>query len=151
MFLPDPIMMVCAGNLFRSPFAEGLMRQRLQQAGAMAECYSRGLITMPGRKPPASVLKIAQEFDVDLSAPVSQPLLRPDVERAALVLVMDAKQRQHLVRMSPASVGKVFMLSQPVDGADIPDPVGLDDAVIRAVYAQIAGYVDAWLTRFGIA
>lgn len=151
MFLPDPIMMVCAGNLFRSPFAEGLMRQRLQQAGAMAECYSRGLITMPGRKPPASVLKIAQEFDVDLSAHVSQPLLRPDVERAALVLVMDAKQRQHLVRMSPASVGKVFMLSQPVDGADIPDPVGLDDAVIRAVYEQIAGYVDAWLTRFGIA
>ena len=151
MFLPDPILTVCAGNLFRSPFAEGLMRQRLDRAGAAAECYSRGLIAMPGRKSPASVLKIAMEFDVDLSGHVSQTLLRPDVERAGLVLVMDAKQRQHLVRMSPASVGKVFLLSQPVDGPDIPDPVGLDDEVIRTVYHQIAGYVDAWLARFGVA
>lgn len=151
MFLPDPILVVCAGNLFRSPFAEGLLRHRLAQAGAEAECYSRGLIGMPGRKPPASVLNIAKEFDIDLSEHISQPLLRPDLERAALVLVMDAKQRQHLVRMSPASVGKVFMLSQPVDGADIRDPVGLDDEVIRTVYHQISGYVDAWLTRFGVA
>ena len=144
-------MAVCAGNLFRSPFAAGLMQARLAAAGSTAECYSRGLLAMPGQKPAASTLKIAGEFGVDLSQHISQTLLRPDIERAALVLVMTARQRQHLVRMSPPSVGKVFLLSQPIDGTDIPDPVGKDEEVIRAVFAQIADNVDAWLARFGLA
>jgi low molecular weight protein-tyrosine phosphatase len=144
-------MMVCAGNLCRSPFAEGLMRNRLQQAGIETECYSRGLIAMPGRKAPDTAVKVAAEFGVDLSAHVSQPLLRPDIERAGLVLVMEPAQRQHLIRMSPSSIGKVFLLSQSSHSNPVPDPVGQDEEVFRAVYDAIAVHIEAWLQRFGVA
>lgn len=144
-------MMVCAGNLCRSPFAEGLMRQRLQQAGIEAECYSRGLIAMPGRKASDTAVKIAGEFGVDLSSHISQAVLRPDIERAGLVLVMEPAQRQHLIRMNPSSTGKIFMLSQPTHGRAIPDPVGQDEDVFRAVYDEISDHIGAWLQRFGIA
>jgi len=143
--------MVCAGNLCRSPFAEGLMRNRLQQADIEGECFSRGLIAMPGLKAPDTAVRVAGEFGVDLSTHVSQPLGQPDIDRAALVLVMEPAQRQHLIRISPSSIGKVFILSQPSGGASIPDPVGQDETVFMAVYDEISGHIEAWLRRFGVA
>lgn len=150
MLLPSPLLFICAGNLCRSPFAEAYMRKKLEQGGAYAECFSRGLLSMPGRKAPEMALKIAKEFDVDLSRHVSQTLLAPDLDRAALVMVMESAQRQHLSKMRPAHIGKVMMLSQPHDGAKIDDPMGRSEDTFRRVYGEIAGHVDAWADRFGI-
>ncbi|MFC1536930.1 hypothetical protein ACFL48_03915 [Pseudomonadota bacterium] len=150
MLPPSPILLICAGNLCRSPFAEGYMRKRFEQAGVHAECFSRGLLAMPGQKVPELALRVAQEFGVDLSDHVSQTLLAPDLDRSALVMVMDPKQRQHLSKMRPAHIGKVIMLSQPNGGQKISDPMGRSDETFRRVYGEIIEHVDAWMTRFGI-
>jgi len=150
MILPSPIMMICAGNMCRSPFAEKYMQLRLQQAGLEAECYSRGLLAMAGRKVPELAQKVGLEFDVDMSHHISQTLLGPDVDRAAMIMVMETGQRQHLSKMRPASIGKVFLLSQPSGGKTIHDPMGKDEVYFREVYAEIVTHVDAWMKRFGI-
>ncbi|MDX8397938.1 MAG: hypothetical protein R8K49_06425 [Mariprofundaceae bacterium] len=149
--LPSPIMMICAGNLCRSPFAEYYMRLRLQQAGVEAECYSRGLLAMPGRKVPELAQQVGLEFGVDMSSHVSQTLLAPDVDRASLIMVMETAQRQHLSKIRPTSIGKLFLLSQPIGGHKVPDPMGKDEAYFRSVYEDITTMVDAWAQRFGIA
>ena len=150
MILPSPIMMICAGNMCRSPFAEYYMRLRLEQAGVVGECFSRGLLMMPGKKVPAVAQKIGLEFGVDMSAHISQSLLAPDADRAALMLVMEPKQRQHLSKVRPASIGKVFLLSQPLGGEIVPDPMGRSEETFRTVYHDITRMVDAWLQRFGL-
>ncbi|MES0372124.1 MAG: hypothetical protein ABUK11_07565 [Mariprofundaceae bacterium] len=142
--------MICAGNLCRSPFAEVYMRKRFEEAGVEAECFSRGLLAFPGRKVPEMALKVAQEFDVDLSKHVSQTLLAPDLDRAAMVMVMELEQRQHLSKMRPAHIGKVMMLSQPGGGAKISDPMGRSEQTFHRVYSEIAEYIDVWLQRFGV-
>jgi protein-tyrosine phosphatase len=126
------------------------MQKRFTQAGVNAECFSRGLLSMPGQKAPELAVKIAEEFDVDLSAHVSQALLAPDMDRAALVMVMESGQRQHLSKIRPAHIGKVMMLSQLNGGRKISDPMGRSDETFRRVYAEITEYVDAWMIRFGI-
>ena len=105
---------------------------------------------MPGRKVPEKALKIAQEFGVDLSKHVSQTLLAPDMDRAALVMVMEPDQRQHLSKMRPAHIGKVMMLSLPNGGMKISDPMGRSEETFRRVYGEITEHVDAWMARFGI-
>lgn len=150
MILPSPIMMICAGNMCRSPFAEYYMRMRLEEAGIEAECFSRGLLAMPGRKVPSTALKVGKDFGVDMSAHISQTLLAPDVDRAALMMVMESGQRQHLSKMRPTSIGKVFLLSQPLGGKTIADPMGKNEAYFHDVYEEITRMVDAWLQRFGI-
>ncbi|MFQ5582170.1 MAG: hypothetical protein ACE5F3_06045 [Mariprofundaceae bacterium] len=149
MQLPSPILMICAGNLCRSPFAEAYMRSRLEDAGMEAECFSRGLITMPGRTVPEIARKMGKEFNVDLTTHISQPLLGPDIDRADIILVMEPSHRQRILSLRPAHIGKVFLLSQPSHGQPIRDPIGQDEACFRAVYAEIAEHVDAWLQRFG--
>lgn len=150
MVLPSPILMICAGNLCRSPFAEVYMRMRFEEAGVDAECFSRGLLAMPGRKVPDLALKVAQEFGVDLSNHVSQTLLAPDLDRAAMVMVMEMEQRQHLSKLRPAHIGKVMMLSQPGGGEKISDPMGRSEETFHRVYSEIAEYVDVWMQRFGV-
>lgn len=105
---------------------------------------------MPGKKAPAMAVKIAKEFDIDLSHHVSQTLLAPDLDRAALVMVMESDQRQHLSKMRPAHIGKVMMLSQPNGGAKIDDPMGQSEDTFRRVYGEIVEHVDAWAERFGV-
>ncbi|GMR00220.1 MAG: phosphotyrosine protein phosphatase [Zetaproteobacteria bacterium] len=150
MLLPSPVLTICAGNLCRSPFAEAYLRQQFEAAGVEAEVFSRGLLTLPNQRPPKEAQQVASEFNIDLASHVSQPLLGTDLDRAGIVLVMDAGQRQHISKIRPACIGKVFLLSQPSGGEPVADPMGRDENAFRQVYARIAAEVDAWMQRFGI-
>jgi len=150
MLLPSPILVVCAGNLCRSPFAEGLLRKRLEKAGAYAEVFSRGLLNVGKQPVPDVAQRVAAEFDVDLSGHQAEQLSVADLQRAELVLVMSARQRRHIGEMHPTAIGKVFLLSQPEDGDTVPDPIGKSAEVFSEVYGNISHLVDLWLERFGV-
>jgi protein-tyrosine phosphatase len=148
MFMPTPIMMVCAGNICRSPFAEFYLRKKLEEKGSDAEVFSRGLLMMQGKKVPEKGLKVGLEFGVDMSEHRSHALLAPDMDRAGLVLVMEPDQRTHLMQKRPEHVGKVMLLSQPCGAKTVDDPMGRSEDTFRRVYGEIAACVDAWAERF---
>lgn len=150
MMLPSPILVVCAGNLCRSPFAEGLLRRRLDDAGVYAEVFSRGLLDVGNQPVPEVSRQVAAEFGVDLSGHHATQLSVPDLQRAGLVMVMSARQRMHIGEMYPTAIGKVFLLSQPEDGDTVADPIGQPEEVFREVYGNIRHLVDLWLQRFGV-
>ncbi len=150
MLLPSPILVVCTGNLCRSPFAEHVLRQKLEHAGVYAEVFSRGLQNIGSQPVPDTAQHVAAEFGVDLSAHRSTPFSPQDIQRAALVWVMTNRQRKHIGQLNPTGIGKVLLLSQPDNGVDIIDPVGQPANVFREVYSEINDYTDAWLPRFGI-
>jgi protein-tyrosine phosphatase len=141
-------MMVCAGNICRSPFAEFYLRQKLEEKGVEAGGFSRGLLMMQGSKVPEKGLKVGLEFGVDMTEHMSQALLAPDMDRAGLVLVMEPEQRSHLMQKRPEHVGKVMLLSQLNGGQTIDDPMGRSEDTFRRVYSEIAACVDAWAERF---
>lgn len=148
MLMPTPIMMVCAGNICRSPFAEFYMRKALAEKGVEGEVFSRGLLLMPGKHVPEKGIKVGLEFGVDLSAHISQALLAPDMDRAGLVLVMEPDQRLYLIKKRPEHLGKVMLLALPCGGKNIDDPMGRSEETFRRVYGEIAACVDAWVQRF---
>jgi len=150
MMLPSPLLLVCSGNLCRSPFAEGVLRRRLDKAGVYAEVFSRGLLNVGAQPVPPAALKVAAEFGVDLSAHQAQQLAVEDLQRAGLVLVMSARQRRHIGEMQPMAIGKVFLLSQPEDGDTVDDPIGQPESVFRDVYGTIDHLTGLWLQRFGV-
>lgn len=139
------VLAVCTGNLCRSPFAAGYLAKRFQDEGVWAEAFSRGLMALPGRRPPREAVRAAAAYGVDLSTHVAQPLLGPDLLRADIVWVMEKAQRDRLVRARPQARDKVALLSEPLDGQDIEDPMGKPLAVFERVYARIAECVDAWM------
>lgn len=151
MSLPSPILFVCYGNLCRSPFAARCMQRCLARRGLQGETFSRGLLALPGQRPPPLAQKVAREFGVDLSGHAAQPLLGIELQRAAMVLVMEPEQRARLAAKAPNVQGKLFMLTHvappPLTDTPVADPMGHDEADFRRVYRWIRDLVDAWTER----
>lgn len=146
--------MICAGNLCRSPFAAAYMQKRLTDASVDIEVYSRGLIALPGARPPLSAINAVKAHDINLTEHIAQPALGPDLDRAGIILVMETSHRQHIGKIKPAGIGKVFLLSHasrpPLTDTPIDDPMGKDEDCFQTVYELITQHADAWLQRFGI-
>lgn len=153
--MTGPILIVCLGNLCRSPFAERYLRLRLEAAGKPCEIFSRGLIASPGCRPPELAIQAAKDYGVDLQNHRAQRLLGPDIKRSELIFVMENDHRREIANLLPSAIGKVLLLSQaappPIGGKAIPDPMGKDAKAYRQSYRMIAQCLDAWIPRLGIA
>jgi protein-tyrosine-phosphatase len=62
------VLFVCAGNICRSPFAEGLARRLAAERGLDVEFASAGEIALDGDRCPADAVSVAKEYGVDLSS-----------------------------------------------------------------------------------
>ncbi len=140
------ILIVCAGNLCRSPLAEALLRARLSAAGRITEVGSAGLIAALGHPPDELTEAVARHHGLDLSAHRSRPLEPEMIRRADLVLTMEQDQRRQMLSLTPLAAGKLYLLGHWT-GSEIADPYLQDWPAHERAYAQIAAAVDAWLPR----
>jgi protein-tyrosine-phosphatase/predicted ATP-grasp superfamily ATP-dependent carboligase len=135
------ILVLCYGNICRSPYAAAVLRDRLLARGVAAEVPSAGLAHLPGRPSPAEAVKVARERGQDLSAHRSAFASDHDLGSADLILVFDKANlamleargvdlRRPAIRMGEFAVA-------PDSPVDIADPVDGDEAVFAAAYARI--------------
>ncbi|RMD96489.1 MAG: low molecular weight protein arginine phosphatase [Deltaproteobacteria bacterium] len=97
------ILIVCSGNLCRSPMAEGILKKRLREAGlSHLEVASAGTIAWPGRPPAEQAVLVAREkAGIDLS-PLRSTTLTPElIERSRFVVVMERYHAEEVRRLSP--------------------------------------------------
>ena len=132
------VLVVCNGNIFRSPFAAAVLRRALGQSGTAVD--SAGFIG-PGRPSPADALAAAARRGIDLRGHRSQ-LLMPDLVRAAeVILVMDAAQRRAICERFGAPARNVLLLGDfdpaPIESRAIEDPWEQGPYVCDAVYGRI--------------
>jgi len=120
------ILIVCTGNLCRSPMAAALLRARLaRDADHDWIVESAGTWAQTGR--PASAYAIAEMADrgLDISGHQAQRVTRERLADAELVLVMTKNHAEALKSAFPDQADKVYMLSQLVgESYDILDPYG---------------------------
>lgn len=140
------ILVVCAGNLCRSPLAEALLRARLASLGQSRELGSAGLIAIPGQPADELTAALASRHGLDLSEHRSRPLWPELIRDADLVLTMERSQRRQILMLAPLSAGKVYLLGHWQAG-EIPDPYMQDWPAYERAYAQIAQAVESWLPR----
>ena len=129
---PDPalrVLMVCMGNICRSPTAEGVLRQRLASAGMgdVVAVDSAGTYGGHAGEPPdPRAQRHALARSVDLSRQRARLVTGEDFRRFQLVLAMDQDNLRALQRMQPAGAPTPRLLMSfartPGLPQDIPDP-----------------------------
>lgn len=147
MSMKTPLILVmCTGNMCRSPMAEALMRDRLAARGIQAGVFSRGLAAPVGREPHPFAVATAQHFGLPLDPDKrAEQVDRLDLRQSLVVLVMD-KGHRHLVQQRyPAAGGKTFLLGHWQDQLEIPDPLREPEAVFRAQWPVMATACDDWI------
>jgi len=116
------VLMVCMGNICRSPTAEGVLRHRLIAAGldGQIEVDSAGIGGWHAGEPPdARAQRHALRRGYDLSRQRARRVVDADFERFDLVLAMDEENLAELRRLRPASTRAETRLLAPIE---VPDP-----------------------------
>ena len=129
---PEPqlsVLMVCMGNICRSPTAEGVLRQRLAKAGLadVVAVDSAGTYGGHAGDPPdPRAQRHAQRRGVDLSRLRARQITADDFRRHALVLAMDQDNVDAMARIRPADAPAPRLLlefSRRAEGPrEVPDP-----------------------------
>ena len=131
------VLVVCHGNIIRSPFAERLIADGAANGVSIA---SAGLGAEPGRPSPPLAIDAAAGRRIDLRDHAARRLKADDVARADAIFVMDVQQQLALRQAHPAAAAKVFLLSSlAVDTPlEVHDPVDDPAPAFEACYTHIA-------------
>jgi protein-tyrosine-phosphatase len=110
------VIVVCTGNVCRSPIAEGLMRRATEHrsVGAPITVSSAGTAGWEGSPAMPEAVEAAAERGVDISGHVATRL-RPGMAAVAdLVLCMAAEHRDQIASEEPQAVDRTFTLKELV-------------------------------------
>ena len=134
------VLMVCEGNVCRSPVASALLRRDLPQL-TVASAGTRALV---GEHADPLAMQLAHEHGMDLEEHVATALNHGHVRVAELILTMTQAQRELIVKTYPFATGKVFRLGEH-DQIDIVDPYRRHRTAFELAFAQIEHGVSNWL------
>lgn len=140
------ILVVCVGNICRSPVAAAMLRQRLP--GRHVESAGLGALVGQGVEPTARALAEAEGLDV--ADHRARQLSAEMLDAADLILVMSEGQRRAAADLAPAAMGKTLLLGRWLDGGkgrEITDPYRRDAEVFAAVHALLREASESWARR----
>ena len=123
------ILMVCLGNICRSPLAEGILKDKVKRAGLKWEVDSAGIGDWhAGELPDQRSIAIARRFGIDITDQRARQIRKEDLLDFDLILAMDdsnLRQVQLLAKQlsqTKAQVEMIMNYSEPGKNRTVPDP-----------------------------
>lgn len=144
---PARILVVCTANICRSPIAERLLAAYLTRGGldAQVEVTSAGTHARPGHQAADGMLRIAEEWGLELASHRSRRVEEPLVSRQELVITMEDAHRTVVSRLAAGVGSRTFTMTELaalVDAAP-PSSPGLSAAVAGWHAARARTSLDA--------
>jgi len=144
--LYDRILVVCTGNICRSPIAEFLLRDALQSKGRTVQVTSAGVGALVGDPAYETASAMMAARGIDLAPHRARQADVAICRGADLVLVMENHHREALTDIDPAVRGKTFLLGH-WGKFEIPDPYKRSQAVWDRAVGLIDQGVADWARR----
>jgi protein-tyrosine phosphatase len=149
------VLVVCTGNICRSPTGEGVLRHRAQARGLADRLEIRSAGTHDyhvGERPDARSMKHALRRGYDLSAQRAMLLAREHFAQFDYILAMDRGHLRIVKQMAPAGArarpGLFLDASARWHGHDVPDPYYGGPEGFELVLDMVEEAADRWLDRF---
>lgn len=122
------VLMVCLGNICRSPLAEGILRHKTQQKNRQVTVDSAGTISMhAGNCPDTRSIAVAKKYGIDISSQVARHFTVSDFDNFDYIFVMDASNYADVMAIArnekdKAKVEMILNTTHPGHNKPVPDP-----------------------------
>ena len=137
------ILVVCIGNICRSPMAEALLRSRAPEGVVLS---SAGIGALVGKPADPNALKLMEERGIDISEHRGRQLTPQIIQDADLILVMEKGHQDAVHSISPTARGKVHIICK-WDDIDVPDPYRKSPEYFEHILEMIEKGVDQWSSK----
>ncbi|MDN3554927.1 low molecular weight protein-tyrosine-phosphatase [Halomonas maura] len=140
------ILVVCVGNVCRSPVAAAMLRRALPDR----DISSAGLGALVDQGVAPTARELAEADGLDVSQHEARQLTPAMLQEADLVLVMTEGQRRAVADLSPAVLGKTMLLGRWLDdgqGREIPDPYRRSREVFVHVHQLLDEATSSWTSK----
>ncbi|MEP7262299.1 MAG: low molecular weight protein-tyrosine-phosphatase [Usitatibacter sp.] len=151
---PVRVLVVCTGNICRSPTGEGVLRHLAQERGLadLIEIRSAGTHDYHVGEPPDSrTVRHAGKRGYDLSAQRAQLVIPRHFQQYDYILAMDRGHLRLLRKMAPANAkARLGMFLEPSakwEGEDVPDPYYGGAEGFEQVLDMVEESAELWLDR----
>lgn len=138
------VLVVCVGNICRSPIGERLLSARLQERGTAMTVSSAGIAALVGHPADETATRVAQAHGLGLEGHVARQFNRELGLKHDLILTMEAGHRRQIIHVAPDLSGRVMLFDHWLGGKPIPDPYGKPPQVHEEVFALIEAAATAW-------
>ena len=147
------VLMVCLGNICRSPMAEGLLRHKIRALNLDVETDSAGTAGYHiGSKPDHRMIDTAAKYGVDISDLRARQFQASDLETFDYVFAMDKENQLNMQALAKNETqrNKVKLFLEQVnylDLSDVPDPYYSDQAAFEFVFNLLDEATDTFINQ----
>ena len=138
------ILVVCVGNICRSPIGEALLRQHYPNK----HIDSAGLSAVVGSDADPKALAVMSQDGIKMTDHVAKQINEDLVKKADLILTMSTSQSKWIEEQWPQCRGKVFRIGHWID-KDVADPYGHDERAFETAKRDIVDSLDQWFNKIG--
>ena len=120
------ILMVCLGNICRSPLAEGILKSKLPTSGYLVDSAGTGNYHI-GQLPDPRSVAIAKEFSIDITDQRGRQFKVADFDNFDIIYAMDISNFRNILKLARNDNDhkKVKLILNEVyknQDFDVPDP-----------------------------
>jgi protein-tyrosine phosphatase len=136
----NSILVVCVGNICRSPTGERMLQQLLPGK----EITSAGVGALVGHPMDELAAKIAVQHGLDPSGHVARQLTPEICKQADIILAMSTRNIEEICKISPESRGKAMLYGRWIGDTEIPDPYRREWIVYEQAFELLDEGARAW-------
>lgn len=124
--MPTKILMVCLGNICRSPLAEGILQAKLSKNDFIVDSAGTGG-WHAGEKPDKRSIAIAKQKGLDISQQKARQFSAKDFKKFDYIYAMDMSNYKNILSLAENEADKTkvtLILNElfPGENVEVPDP-----------------------------
>jgi protein-tyrosine phosphatase len=141
----NSILIVCIGNICRSPVAEAMFGERLRDKSIKVS--SAGLGALVGYSADPISQQLISNYGLDISHHRARQITKEIVLGCDLIITMTSDQRRQVEKRFPVTSGRVHRIGN-WSGFDVVDPYKRPKAIFEQAFALIDQAVDDWCEKY---